>query len=100
MTGVEDYTVFADDDPCPCGSGVAVIACLCKDRNFVPPQVSTLPPPPSTGQTVDCCYACATRDCLLPLTGEHFLSRTVFEFLSKKGKVVGISNHPWQKDKR
>ncbi len=92
--------MFADDVPCPCGSGVAVAACLCKDRNFVPPQVPTLPPPPSTGLTLDRCYASVTRDCLPLLTGEHFLSRTVFEFLSKKGKAVGISNHPWQKDKR
>src|SRR5258707_12485786 len=91
--------IFSDDSICPCGSGHVVAECGCKARGFVPPTVSTITRLPLTGLKVEGCYARATNDCAGSLTGEHPLSRTVLDFLSRGKKTLQISNHRWQHGK-
>jgi hypothetical protein len=91
--------MFPDHSPCPCASGALVRDCLCKSRRFVPAPVDTVPAGETTGLAIPGCYAAATRNCKPPLTGEHPVSKTALAYLSRGNKLVGVSNHPWQKQR-
>ncbi len=91
--------MFRDDDQCPCASGSLVRDCLCKYRRFVPRPVCTEPRGLITGISVAGCYASATRNCTPPLTREHLISRTALNYFAKGRLSVGVSNHPWQRQK-
>jgi hypothetical protein len=96
---IERLGAFADDAECPCGSGLLVSMCVCKDRRFVPRSVLTAPKGPRTGVRVNGCYARESGNCEGPLTAEHAISRTVLEFVSHGKRTIDITNHRWQQNK-
>lgn len=100
--------MFNDDDLCPCASGLIVRNCTCKSRRFVPPLASTQTPAPRTGTVVRHCYAGLLRDCALPISREHPVSKSAlletisgntirligqrFRAQRPEGKVVGLDS--------
>ena len=67
---------FAENDPCPCESGLAVRDC-CAPRSFVPPPVRTCPQKARTGLRVARCYAQLLRDCGGKVSAEHAIARQI-----------------------
>lgn len=87
----------ADTDPCPCESGKRTANCHLDPQTgrwWLPPFAPLLSGP-STGLSVDGCYAASTKDCKGKLSNEHWLSKGVLVDASD-GKVVRIGGLPWQ----
>jgi hypothetical protein len=83
------------DDPCPCGSGIAIRNCCFQPSEaWLRVKVPNLrPPAPRTGVFNPQCYLAASRDCSLKKSGEHYISASVIKAL---GGQFTISGFPWQ----
>ncbi len=91
MANVNDQQriVNANEFPCPCGSGKAIIDCCITAR------VNTTPPAPKSGYSNPKCYARQLNDCSHSMSKEHFVSEAVLNLIRLENKQLKISGPVW-----
>jgi hypothetical protein len=76
--------------PCPCGSQISTSQCCLTATGFRKAPALTVPPPPKTGEAIESCYAKCLADCDKKRSREHFVSRSLLNYLSQNnGLRVG-----------
>ena len=78
----------ASDIPCPCGSGVLPSSCCLTTAGFYKAPTFTMPPPPTTGQSLQSCYASDMADCSTKLSREHCISESLMHYLNQSNNLT------------
>lgn len=79
-------------DPCPCGSGIALESC-CLDADQTPriKIPSLVPPGPLTEYEHPKCYLRHTKNCCDKISNEHYISKAILEIVGE----IEIDGLPW-----
>ncbi len=80
---------------CPCGSGSPFFMCCITHSGRLHKKAAiTSPYPPKTGYSLGGCYASCLNDCNEVLSREHFISKSLLEYLNSSNSLR-IGGYPW-----
>lgn len=82
------------DSPCPCGSTLPSSDCCWIGSKFHKKSAKVTPKPPRTNHSLTRCYASDLADCSTKISREHFISRSLLQFLNSNNNLL-VSGFPW-----
>lgn len=79
------------EGPCICGSGARLKECCLSTGTLYKPALSVMPEGTETGYTHPACYLRSTKNCSTTISGEHYVSRAIFNEFDG----VEVGGAPW-----